>query len=193
MNIETGKNGCTHFANPFWCDRDKVIGLKKGDASLNCLLVCFLHSLILHIFYLFYRKVCRRPAREVWMGELQWEWDCETISKSTFGRTVNVDCLGEMSEDVSNGSWGDTATLTPPPPLQGCHTSRYQVANGTALPVEEGASDGSEMISVLCSEHRASGRLSPACSDNSSGFECSDSDSFSATSSLTYHHDEKNW
>jgi len=104
-----------------------------------------------------------------------------------------VDCLGEMSEDVSNGSWGDTATLTPPPPpLQGCHTSRYQIATGPALPVEEGASDGSEMISVLCSEHRASGRLSPACSDSSSGFECSDSDSFSATSSLTYHHDEKN-
>ena len=107
---------------------------------------------------------------------------------------MNVDCLGEMSEDVSNGSWGDTATLTtPPPPLQGCHTSRYQIATGPALPVEEGASDGSEMISVLCSEHRASGRLSPACSDSSSGFECSDSDSFSATSSLTNHHDEKNW
>ena len=103
-----------------------------------------------------------------------------------------MDCLGEMSEDVSNGSWGDTATLTTPP-LRGCHTSRYQVVSGPALPAEEGANDGSEMISVLCSEHRASGRLSPACSDSSSGFECSDSDSFSATLSLTYHHDDKNW
>ena len=105
--------------------------------------------------------------------------------------------MEDMSEDVSNGSWGDAATLTAiPPPLQGCHTSRYQVVTGPALPGEEGASDGSEMISVLCSERyssRASGRLSPACSDSSGGFECSNSDSFSASSSLTRHYDEKNW